>query len=306
MRNKKYEDSILKNATYLSVVTAIAILSAKLYAWLMTGSVSILASLVDSFLDMSTSLINMIALKFALSPPDNKHRFGHEKIQDLAAFGQGIFFIISGALVFISAIINLGNYTPILNPNIGIYVMIFSIILTFILVAYQTFALSKANSSIIEADKLHYLTDLLSNITVIISIYLSHKYWYLDSVLAMVIASYLCYGAFKLIIKSFKNLIDEEFPEKDKNKVLEVIKKYIKNGEIFSIHDLKTRRAGEKYFIQFHIELDGGMKLSETHKITEKIEHEVLDVFPESEIIIHQDPVGIDEPVSFNNDIKNN
>lgn len=299
--NKK--EFLLKSATYLSVTTASIILILKIFAWYKTNSSSILASLVDSGLDITTSLINVIAIRYAIAPPDHNHRFGHDKFEDLAVFGQGIIFILSSLVVVISSFYNLFYLKEVTEAEFGIKVMIISTIMTGILVSYQYYVHKQTNSSVIEADKLHYFTDFLTNIAVIISIILSEYLFFVDSLLGVLIALYLCYGAYSLIIKSFKNLVDEEFDEEDKNKVLNLLKEYIKQGKIHSIHDFKTRKAANKRFIQFHMEIDGKLSLNKVHNVTEEIEQKIDSLFPEVEIIIHQDPIGIDEDIMFESDI---
>lgn len=301
--SKSRNDFLLKSATSLSVVFASIILSIKIYAWFKTGSSSILASLIDSALDISSSVINLIAIRFAIQPPDDDHRFGHDKFEDLAVFGQGIVFIASGIIVAASAINNLYSFNQVSEHNIGINVMLISTIMTAILVSYQYYVHKVTNSSVIEADKLHYFTDFLTNLAVILSIILSKSLWFIDSLLAILIAIYLSYGAYKLICKSFKNLVDEEFCENDKQKILNIIKEYINNKKIHSIHDFKTRKASNKRFIQFHMELEGNKTLDDVHDICEEIEQKIYKLFPEVEIIIHPDPIGIDEKVMFDSDL---
>ena len=266
-RDQDKHNRLLKNATYFSVFTAAFILIMKIYAWVITDSASVLASLIDSSLDITSSIITMVALKFSLHPPDDKHRFGHEKIQDLAVFGQAIFFIASSLFVIFSAIDHLQDRVVISNHKIGIYIMFFSILATSVLMIYQHYVITITNSNIIKADKLHYATDLLANLTVIVSIYTSSKYWFLDSIFAMIIGIYLFIGAYKILRGALVNLLDEEFSKKEKLKIFEIINKHKGEGNIISIHDLKTRKAGNKHFIQFHLVMPGDRTLKEVHMI---------------------------------------
>lgn len=297
--SKLQKDALLKSATYLSIIVALIILLMKIFAFAQTNSVSLLASLVDSSLDITSSLINMIALRFALMPADSNHRFGHEKIQDLAVFGQSIFFIASSIFVIFSSVSHLHEKNVISNGDLGIYVMMASIAATFILVTYQSYVLSIANSNIIVADKLHYATDLFMNIGVIISIYFSKDFWFIDAVCAVLIALFLSFEASKLLRSAIKNLIDEEFSSEDKNKLIKILSSFKQDGEIIGVHDMKTRKASDKYFIQLHVEMDPEMKLYQSHIIIEKIEKRILESFHDSELIIHQDPYGHPEKILF-------
>jgi cation diffusion facilitator family transporter len=231
----------------------------------------------------------MIALKYALQPPDDEHRFGHNKAEDLAGFIQAAFFGVSGIFVLGSCFKRLFDPQAINHDIIGLTMMVISTIITLCLVLFQLYVLKKTSSKIIEADHLHYKSDLLLNISVIISILASR---YLDSdlidpILALLISLYIINGAWDLLKKSFKNLMDEEFDEEEKQKIMAIINAHQK---ILSIHDLKTRHAGSKPFIQFHLVMDGDISLNEAHAISEEIEHSLLKIFPDAEIFIHQDP----------------
>lgn len=299
MSNKKYnEDWLVKSATYASTTVAAIILITKIYGYYHTASLSIFASLLDSLLDITASVINLVAVHFALQPPDDNHRFGHEKAQDLAVFTQSLFFIASALLIAYNAIENFLNPEPLHDHNLGIAVMGVSIILTLALVIYQKYVLSKTNSSVIEADSLHYIVDFASNLGVVMALYFA-KYFnltWLDPLFALLIAIYITKSAWVLLARSFNNLMDHEFSNEEKEKIIELVKSH---PQVKGFHDLKTRYAGHKPFIQIHIELDGNLTLNEVHKIS----HEVMDLLSESfsngDIIIHQDPEGVDEIVEF-------
>ena len=282
---------LLRRAPLLSVLVATIISIMKLYSWVYTDSASIMASLMDSLLDLSTSIINYIALRASLAPPDHNHRFGHNKIEDLAVFGQSIGFFASGIFTFYHAAHHIANPKPIEHVEIGISVMIISSILTFGLVAYQSLVIKKTKSPLIEADRLHYFTDLLTNLIIIFSLYFSAKYVILDSLLGILIACYIIQSSYGLFVRATKNLIDEEMNDKERDKIIAIIGKH---EEVLGVHELKTRNAGTKTFIQFHLELDGDMSLFDAHEIADRIMDEILKEFPGAEITVHQDPAGLE------------
>ncbi|AEK75247.1 cation-efflux pump [Rickettsia conorii subsp. heilongjiangensis] len=287
---------LIKSASYLSVTTALIILSIKLYAWVVTDSQSILASLIDSMLDITSSFINLIALRFALQPPDHHHRFGYEKMQDLTIFSQSIFFFASAFFVGFSSVKSLFEKTKPENISDGTTVMYVCIFLTIILVLYQTYVIKKTGSEIVKADKLHYFTDLLTNVIVIISINLSDYFWFVDPLFGVVISLYIFHSSYSLFKKAFKNLVDHELPEQDRQKIISIVNNHLGAK---GMHEMKTRYAGQKAFIQCHLEMDGNMSLYNAHKISDEIAFEILQEFPEAEIIIHQDPFGIEEHVNY-------
>ncbi|MEY3196761.1 MAG: hypothetical protein RLZZ59_127 [Pseudomonadota bacterium] len=288
--------AILKSAPYASVGVALVICFIKTYCWTQTESSSVFASLIDSILDISASLINLIALRMALAPPDNEHRFGHDKIEDLAVFGQSVMISISGLFAFYISFKNLLTSHNASYPDIGIAGLVLSSILTVFLLMYQSFVIKKTKSRIVTADKLHYLSDLFTNIVVIGSLYLSNKILFLDSVVGMLIAAYVIHSSYQLLLSAIKNLVDEEFSAEDRRKVLDLI---ATRPEIQGVHDMKTRFAGSKPFIQFHLEMDGEMTLNAAHKISDAIMHDIKKAFHGAEVIIHQDPDGPEPDIEY-------
>ena len=293
---------LLKKAQYFSVATATLICVIKAYSWIATDSVAVFAALIDSLLDVTSSLISMIALRFAIIPPDHNHRFGHNKIEDLAVFGQSIFISLSGLFALYSAARHISHVENIDHSDIGIYAMIICSILTGILVLYQSFVIRKTHSHLIKADKLHYVSDLFTNIVVMISLYFSDVFAALDAIFGMLIACYVIYGSYGLFIKAIGNLVDEEFSDAERQKIIDIISKH---EEVRGIHEMKTRYAGNKPFIQFHLEMDGEMTLSEVHEISDKIMTRILEEFEGAEITVHQDPAGLEHDNPYTEMLRN-
>jgi ferrous-iron efflux pump FieF len=289
---------LIKRAVSASILTSSIIIIAKIIGWYVTDSLTILASLTDSLLDIAVSFINFIAAKYALQPPDDEHRFGHGKAEDLAVFAQSAFFSLSGIFIMVVSIKRLIYPTFIEKSGVGIVIMLFSVFITIALVSYQSYVVRRTRSNIVKADRVHYSMDLFSNIAVIASLYLSTLFnsKIIDPIFALFIAIYIIYNAGKLISSAFNNLMDREFKISEKKKLHKIIMSY---SEVKGYHDLKTRHSGRESFIQFHIELDGKMSLYASHEVAEKIEQQIMQIFQEAEIIIHQDPVGIQEKKQF-------
>lgn len=293
---------LLKKAQYMSVGVATLICIIKAYTWITTDSVAVFAALIDSLLDVTSSIITMIALRIALIPPDHNHRFGHNKIEDLAVFGQSIFITLSGLFALYSASIHITHADNIEHSNIGIYAMIICSILTVILVLYQSFVIKQTHSHLIKADKLHYISDLFTNILVIVSLYFSDIFVSLDAIFGILIACYVIYGSYSLFVKAISNLVDEEFSDGERQKIVDIISSH---SEVLGIHEMKTRYAGNKPFIQFHLEMDGDMTLSVAHEISDKIMTAILEEFEGAEITIHQDPAGLEHDNPYTEMLKN-
>lgn len=286
--------SLMRAAAIASVCVAAVLIATKFAAWLMTDSVSLLSTLIDSFLDAAASLINLLAVHHALQPADREHRFGHGKAEPLAGLAQAAFICGSAAFLLIEAGERVAKPQEITNTDIGYAVMVFSIVLTVGLVAFQSYVVKKSNSVAIDADSLHYKTDVLINLGVMASLFMSsHLGWrYADPVVAILIAVYIVKGAWGIGRSSLDILMDHELDEDERRKIRDIV---MAHEEVKGLHDLRTRSSGVHVFIQFHLELDGDMKLKDAHEISEQVELELMDAYPNAEVIIHEDPEGIEE-----------
>ncbi len=190
----------MRLATYASVATAATLIGVKLAAWIYTDSVSLLSTLIDSLLDAIASLINLIAVRHALSPPDREHRFGHGKAEPLAALAQATF--ISGSAVFLvfEASHRLFNPEPLEHMSLGIWVMIFAIAVTFVLTRFQAYVVRRTNSLAIKADSLHYVGDILINAAVIVALLLVSEFGWLwaDATFGLAIAGFILVTAWRI------------------------------------------------------------------------------------------------------------
>ena len=283
-----------KWATYASVSTAVVLIVAKLFAYFLTDSVSLLSSLMDSTMDAFASIVMMIGVHHAVRPADQDHRYGHGKFEALASMTQAMFIAGSGMFLIFESLHRFVSPQVIQNSMTGIWVMIFAIAMTFLLLAFQRHVIAKTNSVAIAADSLHYKADLLINLAVIVAILLSKvTLWpYFDPVFAMVIAVILMRGAWEIGQQSIDILADKELSQEQRDRIYEVV---LANPRVLGMHDLRTRTSGLRDFIEMHMELDGAMTVSDAHNISDEIEDVLHEEFPTSEIMIHQDPHGIKE-----------
>ena len=285
---------LMRLATYASVGVAGVLIAAKLFAWLATDSVSMLSTLLDSVLDAAASLINLFAVRHALTPADREHRFGHGKAEPLAALGQSAFVAGSAVLLIVEVVRRLWRPHPIENGDLGIAVMVGSILLTVVLVLFQRHVVRKTGSLAISADRLHYLGDVLVNGGVILALVLTQLLGWplIDPVFGAIIAAYILYTAWSIARSSFDMLMDRELPDEERQKIRAIATAH---PEVKALHELRTRASGPSIFIQFHLEMDGGMSLYEAHRVADQVEEEILAAYPGAEVIIHQDPSGIQE-----------
>ncbi|WP_421708845.1 cation diffusion facilitator family transporter [Algihabitans sp.] len=280
---------LMKLATYASVATASVLIVVKLGAWWLTDSVSLLSSLVDSLLDAAASLVMLLAVRQALVPADQNHRFGHGKAEPLAALLQSGLIAGSALLLAFEAGHRLIQPQAVQHGTVGIAVMIFSIAVTFALVRFQRYVVMRTGSSAIAADSLHYVSDLLMNAAVILALVLASELGLLraDPLIGFGVVCYILYSAFRIGRDALAMLMDRELPAEERERILQIVRAY---DEVLGVHDLKTRTSGPRTFIQLHLELDGGMTLYRAHAIAEAVEAELQTAFPDAEVIIHQDP----------------
>jgi ferrous-iron efflux pump FieF len=288
-------DRLMRQATYASVAAATVLIIAKTAAWALTGSVSVLSSLVDSLLDAAASLVNLFAVRHALTPADREHRFGHGKAEPLAGLVQAAFITGSAILLLMEAVRRFPSPPAVEHGGVGIAVMLLSIAVTIGLVFYQRHVIARTGSVAISADSLHYRGDLLLNGGVIVSLILADWFgWRLaDPVFGLGIGLYILYSAIQIGRQSLDLLMDRELPDADRARIREIA---LSHPEVKSLHDLRTRSAGLRIFIQFHLEMDPEMPLKRAHDVSDAVEAEVMKAFPNAEVMIHQDPEGVVEP----------
>lgn len=296
-RDDRREHRLLLMAGLASVLTALILIAAKAIAWLMTGSVSLLASLVDSVMDSIASLINFFAIRYSLVPPDEEHRFGHGKAEALAGLGQAVFIAGSSVFLIHQSVMKLMDPQPISENVAGVAVMVFSIVLTFGLLLIQKYVVRETGSTAIEADSLHYLSDLAVNVGIIVVLVLSQfGYLWLDGVVGLVIAVFILFSAWHIAYESAQLLLDREIP----GEVREVITAIVADHpQALGFHDLRTRQSGRTQFIQLHVDMDQNLTLLQAHDLASRIETRIQQAFPMADVIIHQDPVAVGPKVTL-------
>jgi ferrous-iron efflux pump FieF len=280
---------LLKLASIASVATAGFLIITKLVAWYVTGSVSLLASLVDSVMDSFTSLINLFAIRYSLQPADEEHRFGHGKAEPLAGLAQAAFIAGSAIFLIFHSIDRLRESQQLDQIGVGVGVMVLAIVLTLVLLSIQRYVIRKTGSTAIRADSLHYVTDLLTNMCILLALYLSTLGWkWADPVFAIAVAIYIFYSAYQIGWEAFQQLMDRELPDDVLEQIQAIAMSY---PEVTGTHHTRTRQSGQTRFVQMHLELNENMSLKRAHEIADAVEQEIMAFLPGSEVIIHQDPI---------------
>lgn len=287
---------LMRLATYASVSIASILIVAKLWAWLITDSVSLMSTLIDSLLDVAASLINLFAVRHALQPADREHRFGHGKAESLAGLAQAAFIVGSAVFLLIEAAKRVAHPRAIAHPELGSAVMIFAVVLTVLLVAFQRHVVKRTNSVAIKADSLHYQTDVLINASVLASLFMVSEWGWssADPFIAIGIAAYIIHAAWTIGRDSVAILMDRELPDADRRRISEIARAQV---GVLGVHDLRTRSSGNQVFIQMHVEMPRDISLRDAHVIADRVEIRVAEAFPDAEVLVHQDPEGVDEEI---------
>jgi ferrous-iron efflux pump FieF len=285
-----HEESVrlLNLATRASVATATGLVILKIFAWMLTGSVSLLASLIDSVMDGMASLINLFAVRYALMPADKEHPFGHGKAEFLAGLGQSLLIAGSAAFLFFQAAQRLLAPAPVDQPLVGSVVSVVAIVATLFLLSIQWKTIRGTGSVAIKADSLHYVGDLFTNLAVLVAMVASYLGWYyVDPVLAVVIGMVILYSSVQIGYEAVQLLMDRELPASMQEQIREIA---MSHSEVSGLHDLRTRQSGRVLFIQLHLEMAGDLPLSVAHAIGQEVEQEIEEAFPLADVLIHHDP----------------
>ena len=284
----------MRRATIASTSVAVGLVTVKSIAYFSTGSVALLSSLIDSMLDLLASAVTFLAVRRALTPADPTHRFGHGKAEPLSALAQGAFIVGSALFLSAEAISRLGTPQTVGRTELGIAVMVLSIIATLGLVAFQKWVVKRTNSVAVSADALHYTGDLLMNTAVIAALILVAEFGLVraDPVFALAIAAYLVWNGLRVAVQAIDLLMDKELPLEDRKQIEAIALAVV---DVKGLHDLRTRSSGVHQFIQMHVVLDGDLPLWEAHRIADEVEAAIQEAFPNADVIVHQDPEGLEE-----------
>ena len=273
-----------------SVLVAVLLVGLKLWALGATGALSVAASLADSAMDLMISLGAMAAMLYAAKPADEDHAFGHTSAEDLAALGQALFILISAAVIAVAAVARLWSDAPseLRSEVRGMIVMAVSVALTLGLVLWQGRVARRTGSRVVQADRLHYLGDLLPNIGALVSLWASARFGLaeIDSVVALGAAGLLALGAVRIGGQAWDALMDRRADPAIVAAIGAIAADW---PGVHGFHDIRTRTAGSRIFVQIHVELDGDQPLRTAHAISAGLRHAILAAYPQADVIVHQD-----------------
>lgn len=292
--SKEKIDRLKKTATIASVSLAISLSLLKTFGALYTGSLAVLSSMIDSLADIFASSVTFIAVKFASRPASYDHRYGYGKAESISALIQSAFIAGSGIFVMYDGFSRLLEPRKVEQTATGIIIMLISLISTLALIIFQKYVTKRTQSQAISADSAHYTIDVMTNGSIIVSLLIVQYFdisWF-DTLTAFAFSTYLLINAYHLARNAVKILTDAELDDDIRSSVIKLVHSIpFTKG----MHDLRTRDLGGTYMFEFHLELDGNLSLYDAHDLTDMVEDEILEAYPNSQIIIHQDPAGIKE-----------
>lgn len=282
---------IEKQATLISTLVAFLLVAFKLTVGIISGSVAVLASAIDSLLDTFISLFNYFALHNSDKEPDEHFNFGRRKLEPLAAVIEGTIISLSALFILYTAISKMVQGGAIVHLNLSIWVMIASLVITAALVLFLNIVAKKTGNMVIQADALHYKTDLLSNGAVLISLVVIHftDYTFIDPLLGIGISLYMIYSAYPIIKEGILMLLDAALDSESVSKINKLLNSQM---DINGHHDLRTRRSGSDIYISVHVVFNISTSLYDAHMVGDRIELAFKNLFPENTVysLIHLDP----------------
>jgi ferrous-iron efflux pump FieF len=276
-------------ASMASIATVTLLILIKSYAYWQSSATTVLASLIDSVIDCGISVMTLMAIRYSLKPPDEEHRYGHGKIEGLIALLQAAFITGGGVMLLIESLRRFVQPQEINEHGLAIIVLSISIILSYGLVLVQKHALSRAPSLAVEADRTHYMMDILVNIGVIavlVALYYGAPYW-VDTLVSIVIALYLGFSVREIGMKGLDMLLDRELHPEVRSEIRSHV---LDHPEVLGLHDLRTIKSGMRIFISFDVEVYADQSLLEAHEIARSLEITLVEVYPHAEVMIHVDP----------------
>jgi len=281
--------AITRRITAISLTMALILVLMKAYALGASGSVSVLASLADSGFDLLGSLFTFIAVRMAATPADAGHRYGHGKIEGLAALVQSGVVLASAAFIAFQAVGRIFNPVPVAPGSLALIVMAVSMAMTGWLVWMQTRALKATGSLAVKGERAHYTADLAANVVVLIGLgsgaLLNAPG--LDATAGLVVAVWLAWGAISLLRSSANHLLDGSAPDEDRNRINALV---LEDARISNVHQLRARMAGQMMMVQMHVDLDPDLSLAAAHEIVVAAEKRIMAAYPDADVIIHADP----------------
>ncbi|MGL4859956.1 MAG: cation diffusion facilitator family transporter [Enterobacteriaceae bacterium] len=283
-------------AALISVISNSCLIVLKLIVGLLSGSVSIISEAIHSAMDLLASLIALFSVRQSDQPPDKKHPYGHDKIENISGVIEALLILLAAAWIIIEAIRKMFNPSVIENIGLGFLVMLFSSLVNILVSRHLYKVATQEDSVALAADALHLRADVLTSMGVAIGLLFiwvaglfGHDLHILDPIIAIAVALFIIREAFEMLNRSFQPLLDHSLTEEEETIIEQEIQRHCHYGGPF--HNLRTRRAGRRRYIDFHLSLPGDMSVSDSHQLCDVIERAIEQQLPYAEVLIHVEPL---------------
>lgn len=293
MTNRSGIDNPKVRAAVISVSGASGLALLKLLIALFSGSMAVMASAIDSLLDILMSGVNLMAIRHAEQPPDQCHPFGHGKFETLATLFQALVIFLSGAWIIYESVSRLTSGIRLHSLNQGIGVLAFSAAVSWLIARHLRRVARETDSTALEADSLHFRMDIFSNLGLMFGLLMIRWFGldWLDPALSILVASYILHEALQLIRRALTDVLDQELPDDIQRRVHQLILSH--KGPLAGYHGLRTRRAGSMKIMDFHLEVCKDMTVAEAHQLSDSLEKRIEREIPGANVIIHIDPCDV-------------
>lgn len=294
MAENMSDAALRRMASIVALLVALTLVVIKVWAWLATGSISLLTSAADGLVDVLASSVTFAGVRYAARPADRGHRYGHGKAEAVAAFVQALLLAAAAVGLAIESVQRVIVPQPLNQTGVGIWVIVGSTLAAIGLVAMQTLVVKRTGSTAIAADRAHYLTDVAVNIAVLIALLLDRflDWTRADAIGALAISGYMLWNARGMAASALVQLLDRELDAAERERIKSAV---LGCDGVQAVHDIRTRNGGDRVFVEFHVEVDGNYTVTAGHVIADRAERTVRDLFEAADVTAHLEPAGIDD-----------
>ena len=288
------DGALRRMASIVALVVALGLVVVKIWAWLATGSISLLTSAADGLVDVLASTVTFAGVRYAARPADRGHRYGHGKAEAVAAFVQALLLTAAAIGLGVESVQRLFVPQSLNQTGFGIWVIVGSSVAAAGLVAMQTLVVRRTGSTAIAADRAHYMTDVAVNIAVLVALLLERflDWTRADAIGALAISVYMLWNARGMAADALFQLLDRELHETERARVQTAV---LGCDGVQAVHDIRTRNGGDRVFVEFHVEVDGALSVAAGHAIADRVERAVQGLFETADVTAHLEPAGIDD-----------
>jgi cation diffusion facilitator family transporter len=278
-------------AAKLSIVIVIGLIVLKVVIGVITGSLSILAQAVDSFLDLFAVVVTFLAIRIATKPADEKHPFGHGKAENMAAIIQAVLIFLAGGSLIYAAVRRIMTGATLELTEAGIGVMLVSIVASIFLSRHLLRVARREDSPALQANAHNIATDVYSAAAVLVGLILVRftGFSMIDPILAILVALFIFKVACDVLRNSFGGLVDVKLPNNEEDNIKSAITEHL-GGEVVNFHKLRTRKAGSQRYIDLHLIMPKNTSLEEAHRMCDHLEEDIESRFPHTDVTIHVEP----------------